>query len=76
MEGQCLLEKHKAADGGGDFVCEVCAEMAHDEQICHKSDQDHELLLCDCCDGAYHMKCLCLETPDIPKVGADDGFHE
>ncbi|CAG0881945.1 unnamed protein product [Cyprideis torosa] len=40
-------------------------------EICGRSDNEHELLLCDSCDLGYHLYCL---TPALPAVPDADWF--
>lgn len=47
---------------------EAAAEVVVDErlacQVCQRTDGEDEMLLCDCCDRGFHMKCL----PDGPTT--------
>ena len=36
--------------------------------MCRRSDHESKLLLCDCCDCAYHMQCLGIRSGEIPSV--------
>ncbi|KAF7727360.1 hypothetical protein EC973_007603 [Apophysomyces ossiformis] len=40
-------------------------------EICHNSDNEEEILLCDGCDRGYHMNCL---TPPLTAVPKTDWF--
>lgn len=40
-------------------------------QICHRADNEDKILLCDSCDGEYHMFCL---DPPLTKVPKGDWF--
>lgn len=43
--------KHAVVDYDDDYNDAVCDQ-------CGSGDRDHQLLLCDKCDKAYHMLCL------------------
>lgn len=40
-------------------------------ELCHQSDREDIMLLCDGCDSGYHMDCL---TPPLEEVPAGDWF--
>lgn len=35
--------------------------------VCNRATPDHNMLLCDGCDAAYHTTCLLPVLPDIPE---------
>ena len=37
-----------------DWFCTECKLCTH----CNKTNHEHKLLICDCCDRAYHLSCL------------------
>lgn len=40
-------------------------------EICHQSDREDRMLLCDGCDRGYHMECL---TPPITTVPIEEWY--
>jgi len=40
-------------------------------EICHQSDREDRMLLCDDCDRGYHMECL---TPPITTVPIEEWY--
>uniref|UniRef100_A0A3Q3DAY8 PHD and ring finger domains 1 n=1 Tax=Hippocampus comes TaxID=109280 RepID=A0A3Q3DAY8_HIPCM len=40
-------------------------------EVCHGSDREDRLLLCDGCDAGYHMECL---TPPLDTVPVEEWF--
>ncbi len=46
-----------------DWYCTDCKTC----NVCEKNTKDHELLICDCCDRAFHMFCLVPKRPSVPE---------
>jgi len=40
-------------------------------EICHQSDREDRMLLCDGCDRGYHLECL---TPPMTTVPIEEWF--
>lgn len=40
-------------------------------EICHQSDREDRMLLCDNCDRGYHLECL---TPPMTAVPIEEWF--
>ena len=40
-------------------------------EICHQSDREDRMLLCDGCDSGYHLECL---TPPLTEVPIEEWF--
>lgn len=41
-------------------------------EICHQSDREDRMLLCDGCDLGYHLECL---DPPLESVPTDDFWY-
>lgn len=40
-------------------------------EVCHQSDREDRMLLCDNCDRGYHLECL---TPPMTTVPIEEWF--
>ena len=51
--------------------CQVGERRRNDAQICKKRNNEKNLLLCDNCDEAYHLRCVGLR--EAPEVREEEG---
>jgi len=83
---QCYMKFHKgcanpkkAKTPGGVWVCEGCKEEEDEKEdfckICKKEtdgeDEENVVLICDGCEGEFHMKCV---KPVVEEVPEGDWF--
>lgn len=40
-------------------------------EVCHQSDREDRMLLCDGCDSGYHLECL---TPPMNEVPMEEWY--
>ena len=60
-----MMENHETDEDEGEEVEETSC------LVCGKNDNYPEILLCDGCDGEYHMYCL---QPPLETVPENDWF--
>jgi pyruvate/2-oxoglutarate dehydrogenase complex dihydrolipoamide acyltransferase (E2) component len=54
------------SEGDGESEEEEEEDELHNCQLCGGGELPHEILLCDECDGGYHLLCLCPPLLSVP----------
>ena len=81
VDRQMFTTIHVRKELGGQIIRHVAVEVTprvEDEledptfcEVCHQSDREDRMLLCDGCDCGYHLECL---TPPMNEVPMEEWF--